>query len=345
MDKKDIKNLTLAGLKIELQKLSKPSYRASQIFHWIYKKGIQDFDSMPNLPKGFRDKLKQFYYIGTIKTRKHLKSIDKTEKILFELLDGNFIEAVLIYAEGRKTLCLSTQVGCKYACSFCASGAMHFKRNLSTSEILSQVLFFQHMLKHRITNFVFMGMGEPLDNYENVSKAILIMNLPDAMGIASRRVTVSTCGIIPGIEKFKELGIQVNLSISLHAANNKLRDKLIPINKKYPLEKLIGACEDYINTTGRMITLEYILIKGVNDSQDDADGLASISKRLEAKINLIPYSPVCNEASFKSPTKKDIEIFRKMLDNNRVNVTVRESKGKDIMAACGQLAGKQNLYV
>ena len=338
--KKDIKNLTLGEFKIELQKLSEPSYRAKQVFHWIYKKRANDFKEMANLPESLRDKLGHFYYIGTIKVQEHFKSKDGTRKVLFKLSDGNFIETVLIPSDKRETLCLSTQVGCKYKCSFCASGAMGFKRNLTTSEILSQALFFQHNLNHNITNFVFMGMGEPLDNYENTSKAILIMNNPDAMAIASRRITVSTCGIIPGIEKFKDLGIQVNLSISLHAANNKLRDKIMPINKKYPLEELVKACEDYINKAGRIITLEYILIKGINDSIQDIKELASIAKRLRAKVNLIPYSPICKAPSFKPPIDKDIDIFKAQLARNSVNVTVRESKGKDIMAACGQLAGK-----
>ncbi|MFA4992320.1 MAG: 23S rRNA (adenine(2503)-C(2))-methyltransferase RlmN, partial [Candidatus Omnitrophota bacterium] len=246
---------------------------------------------------------------------------------------------VLIPSGRRRTACLSTQVGCKYNCSFCASGKMGFKRNLAVSEILGQILFLQRELGHEITNFVFMGMGEPFDNYENVSKAISVMNSPKAMGIAARRITISTSGVIPGIKKLRELGLQVNLSVSLHASNNALRDKLMPINKKYPLEELVKACEGYISGGGRMITLEYILIKGVNDSKKDADGLASIARRLRAKINLISFSPVLG-SGFKPPLKKDVEIFKEILDNRKINVTVRESKGRDIMAACGQLAGK-----
>ncbi len=337
-DKKDIKNFTLEEFKKELEKISEPSYRAEQVFSWIYKKGTVDFSAMNNLPKAFKDKLSQSYYIGVIKPLKQLKSIDKTEKILFELDDAGKIETVLICAEKRKTLCVSTQVGCKYACSFCASGMKGFKRNLTVSEILSQILFAEHNLKHKITNFVFMGMGEPLDNYENVTGAIKIMNSPKAMAIAARRITVSTSGIIPGIEKFKSLGLQVNLSLSLHAADSKLRDRLMPVNKKYPLEKLLKACEDYIAGGGRMITLEYILIKDVNDSLKDADELAAAAKRLKAKVNIIPYSDVSNP-EFKTPLRKDIEVFKKRLLEKGINITVRESKGKDIMAACGQLAG------
>jgi len=336
---RDIKNFTLEEFKKELEKISESPYRAEQIFSWIYKKGAEDFSAMNNIPKLFMDKLAESYYIGDIKPLKHLKSIDGTaEKVLFELDDGNLIETVLIYSNKRKTVCISTQAGCKYACVFCASGMNGFKRDLSVSEILSQMLFLEYSLKHDITNFVFMGMGEPLDNYENVSKAIKIMNSPKAMGIAARRITVSTSGIIPGIEKFKELGLQVNLSISLHAANNRLRDSLMPVNKKYPIEKLIKACEDYIDGGGRMLTLEYIVLKDVNDSQKDIDDLSKIAKRLKAKVNLIPYSCVAG-LEFKSLLREDVENVESGLLKKGISVTVRESKGKDIMAACGQLAG------
>lgn len=341
MNKKDIKNFTLEEFEKELENISEPSYRAEQIFSWIYKKGVSDFSAMNNLPKLFREKLSQSYHIGAIKLLKHLKSVDQTEKFLFELSDGNLIETVLIYAWKRKTLCVSTQAGCKYACSFCASGMNGFKRDLSVSEILSQIMSIEHNLKHKITNFVFMGMGEPLDNYDNVSKAIKIMNSKKAMGIAARRITVSTSGIIPGIERFKELGLQVNLSISLHAVNNELRDTLMIVNKKYPLEKLLKACEDYMENCGRMLTFEYILLRGVNDSLKDIDELARIAKRLKAKINLIAYSPISG-LDFQAPLEKDVKIFEVELLKRGASVTVRDSKGKDILAACGQLAGESS---
>jgi 23S rRNA (adenine2503-C2)-methyltransferase len=337
MDKKDIKNFTLEELREEFKKNSEPSYRAEQIFSWIYKKGAEDFSAMNNIPKLFMDKLAKSYYICSIKPLKQLKSIDGTEKILFELSDGNLIETVLICSGKRKTACISTQAGCKYACVFCASGMNGFKRDLSVSEILSQALFLEHALKHGVTNFVFMGMGEPLDNYENMSRAIKIMNSPKAMAVAARRITVSTSGVIPGIEKFKALGLQANLSISLHAADNELRDRLMPINKKYPLGELLEACQDYINSGGRMLTLEYIVLKDINDSQKDIEGLSKIAKRLKAKVNLIPYSEVCG-VNFKAPLKKDVKDFESGLLKKGINVTIRESKGKDIMAACGQLA-------
>ncbi len=337
MDKKDIKNFTIEELRKELNKIREASYRAGQIFDWIYKKGICEFSKMNNLPGPLREKLSRVYRIGSIKLKEHLKSSDGTEKFLFELSDGHFIETVLIYSGSRKTVCLSTQVGCKFKCAFCASGTKGFTRNLSTSEILDQILFLQRVLRHKITNFVFMGMGEPLDNYKNLSKAILIMNSTEALEIGSRRITVSTCGVVPGIEKFKHLGIQVNLSVSLHAVDNKLRDVLVPINKVYPLEKLISSCEDYISEADRRITLEYVLIKGKNHSLKDVAGLSRIAKSLKAKVNLIPYSPVCGK-SFEAPLKKDILAFKAALVKGRINVTMRESKGGDIQAACGQLA-------
>jgi len=339
MDKRDIKNLTLEELEKEIVDMQEPTYRAGQIFFWLYQKGVHDFNQMANIPKALRDKLDQNYYISTLGLSEHLKSTDGTEKFLFKLSDGNFIEAVLIYAKNRKTMCLSTQVGCRFACSFCASGLKGFARNLTPSEIINQILFLQHNLKHKITNYVLMGMGEPLDNYENVSKAIMIMNDPEGMAIGARRITISTCGIIPGIKKLKDLGLQVNLSLSLHTTNNKLRDALMPINKRYPLEKVIKACEDFIDGTGRMITIEYILIRGKNDSLEDADELAAIAKKLKAKVNLVPCSTIHN-VNFQSTQRKNIDIFMNRLIKRGVNATLRESKGKDIQAACGQLAGR-----
>ena len=334
MQKKNIKNFTIEELKEELGKLSEASYRANQLFEWIYKKGARSFDEMGNLPKSFRDKLGRVFCLGGVKLKERLKSRDGTEKFLFELEDGGLIESVLIPSSSRKTICLSTQVGCKFGCAFCASGLKGFKRDLFPSEILDQIL----LAGEGITNFVFMGMGEPLDNFENLKRVIEIMNSPLGLGIGARRITVSTCGIIPGIRRFKEIDLQVNLSISLHAANNKLRSSLMSINKKYPLEELIAACNDF---SGRMITLEYILIKDKNDSLRDANELSHIAKKIKAKINLIPYSPVSGKR-FKVPTGKDIELFQKRLVKNSVNVTLRESKGKDIFAACGQLAMKNS---
>lgn len=337
MDKIDIKNLTLEELKNKIKRFSIPAYRASQLFDWIYKRRALEFSEMNNISLGLREKLDRYYYIGCISLKERLRSSDGTEKFLFELSDGNFIETVLIHARTRNTLCVSTQVGCKYGCVFCASGTRGFVRDLSPSEITDQILSAQKIIGDRITNLVFMGMGEPMDNYENIASSIVIMNSQEGLGIGSRKITVSTCGVIPGIERFAGLGLQANLSISLHAADNKKRSALMPVNKKFPLEKLIESCELFIKETGRKITLEYVLIKDKNDSIIDADGLSNIARKLKAKVNLIPYSPVYSK-SFESPSQKALNQFKDRLIKNKINVTVRDSKGKDIQAACGQLA-------
>ena len=287
-----------------------------------------------------RSKLEQAYYIGGFQLQAHLRSSDRTEKFLFKLADGNFIESVLIYAKQRKTICLSSQVGCKFACPFCASGSSGFTRNLTPSEITGQILFLQHKLKHKITNYVFMGMGEPLDNFENLKKALMIMNDSKGMDIGARRITISTCGIIPEIARLAQLGLQINLSVSLHGSNDELRNVLMPINKRYPLAKLIKACEDFRHKTGRMITLEYVLIKGKNNSLQDVDGLARIAKSLKAKVNLISYGKIPNR-KFQPPSKEELKVFMTALRENGVKVTLRQSRGEDIQAACGQLAGRE----
>jgi 23S rRNA (adenine2503-C2)-methyltransferase len=339
LDKKDIKNLTLEELRAELEAFGEQPYRAEQIYAWIYQKGALDFASLTDLPQKFRERLNQHYFLSALELFGHFRSKDKTEKFLFRLGDGNFIETVLIPTIHRETVCISTQVGCKFGCAFCASGLPGFTRNLTSSEIINQVLYLRGVVHASITNLVFMGMGEPLDNYQNVIKAIEIMNSAQGLRIAARRMTVSTCGLVPRIVRFKTLGLQVNLSLSLHAPNDALRNKLMPVNRKYSLEELIRACEDYIQGGGRKMTLEYVLIQDVNDSPQDAEGLAGIATRLKAKVNLIPYSPVAG-LNFKTPDDQTIEFFRQSLERNKVSVTLRRSKGADILAACGQLAGR-----
>lgn len=340
MDKKDIRNFTLQELKEEIKQIQEPGYRAGQIFYWLYQRGISDFNKMSDIPKILRDSLEKMYYIGSLQLAEHLKSTDGTEKFLFKLDDGNFIETVLIYAKQRKTICLSSQVGCRFACPFCASGRRGFIRDLTPSEITGQILFLQQKFKHKVTNYLFMGMGEPLDNLKNVKRVLMIMNDSRGMDIGARRITVSTCGVIPGIEELSRLGFQVNLSVSLHTPNDKLRNVLIPINKRYPLAKLIKAYRGFSNKTGRTITLEYILIKGKNDSLQDADGLAQVAKLLRAKVNLIPYSQIPQQ-KFQSPEQESLKRFLQKLKKRAVNVRLRQSKGKDIQAACGQLAGRK----
>jgi 23S rRNA (adenine2503-C2)-methyltransferase len=337
--KKDIRDLTLEELKAELEAMGERPFRAVQIFSWLYHKGASDFGGFSSLSKDLRDKLAARFSITRLELEARMESRDGTAKFLFKLADGQCIETVLIPSGKRKTLCLSTQVGCKFGCAFCASGLHGFKRNLTPSEITGQALYAAKTAGAEVTNYVFMGMGEPLDNFDNLAKAIRIMNAPEGLGIAARRMTVSTAGHIPGIGRLKGLDLQVNLSVSLHAVTDRVRDRLMPINKNYPLEKLIVACEDYVRSGGRMITLEYILVKGVNDGLNDADGLAGIARRLRAKVNLIAYSPVAG-LLFESPSDGDIGRFKRWLDERKVSVTMRVSKGKDIFAACGQLAGR-----
>lgn len=336
MKKKDAKSFTIEELRRDMTVVSEPRYRAEQIFSWLYKRRISSFDSMTTLPCRFRKKLDGLYYLSSFKLIKTHRSQDGTEKFLFELSDGNRIESVLIYSGARSTLCLSTQIGCKYACVFCASGLKGFIRNLKPSEILDQILFIEHKTKHKITNFVFMGMGEPLDNLENLTKVIKIMNYRGGLDIGARRITVSTCGIIPGIEKLSKLALQINLSISLHAVNDRLRNELMPVNRKYPLKQLIVACKKFIKERKRKITFEYILIKDKNDCLQDAELLSSLARGLEAKVNLIPFSRVYG-SEFQTPSSQKVALFKSWLVAKGIRATVRDSKGSDIQAACGQL--------
>jgi 23S rRNA (adenine2503-C2)-methyltransferase len=335
----DIKDLTLDELKVELEMMGERPFRAVQVFEGLYHKGLADFEDFSTLSKGLREKLVGRFSVGRLELEARFESRDGTAKFLFRLAGGPCVETVLIPAGPRTTACLSTQVGCKFGCAFCASGLHGFERQLAPSEIVGQALYLTKTLGLEITNYVFMGMGEPLDNFDNLVRAIRTMNAPEGLGIAARRMTISTAGHVPGIERLKGLNLQVNLSVSLHAVTDRLRTRLMPINRTYPLEKLVAACEEYIRSGGRMITLEYVLIKGVNDGLDDADGLAGIARRLRAKVNLIAFSPVAG-LPFETPSEAEVGRFRRWLEERKIRVTLRSSKGKDIFAACGQLAGR-----
>ncbi len=327
----DIKDLTLEDLKAWLRENGEPAFRAVQIFTWIYKRGKTEFPDFSDVPFELRKKLAGAFGLGRLEQAREVRAADGTEKILWRLRDRGFVETVIIPSGRRRTVCLSTQVGCKFGCGF--------KRNLSPAEITGQILELKRDRETELTNFVFMGMGEPLDNFDNLEKAVRIMNAPEGMGIAARRMTISTCGLVPGIERLAKLDLQINLSLSLHAANDALRDRLMPVNRKYPLEKVVAACEAYLASGGRMITLEYVVIKGVNDGLHDADGIAGIARRLRAKVNLIAFSPV-PQFSFVTPTDANVRQFARRLEERKVSVTIRLSKGRDIAAACGQLAGR-----
>lgn len=338
-EKKDIKGLTPEELMAELQDMAEPGYRAGQVFAWLHQKGRTDFHDFSDIPKSLQDKLEERFSITRLELGQRLSSPDGTEKLLFNLADGRFIETVYIPAARRGTVCVSTQVGCKFGCAFCASGFGGFSRNLTAAEIVSQVLYLRHVLKRLVTHVVFMGMGEPLDNFDEVSRALRLLNSAGGAAIAARRMTISTCGLVPGIERLKSLGLQVELSVSLHAADDELRDRLVPINRVYPLDRLWAALKDFVRATRRKVTLEYALIAGLNDSAAAADRLAGLARRIKAKVNLIPLSDV-GLPVFRASGRGAVEAFRQRLESQGVPVTVRRSQGGDIRAACGQLAGR-----
>ena len=338
-EKKNIAGMTLEGLRAVIEEAGEAGYRAEQAYARLFKRGDLDFALWADFPLALRGRLPELFESPRLELYGRLKSKDGTEKCVFRLRDGAIIETVLIPSGERTTVCLSSQAGCKFHCAFCASGLDGFKRNLGAGEIVGQVLAARAATGRPPTHVVVMGMGEPLDNFDALERALRILNDRRGLGLAARRITVSTAGHIPGIERFAKLGLQVNLSLSLHAATEKLRSELMPINRRYPLESLLAACERYVEGGGRKMTLEYILIGGVNDRPADAEGLARISKRIWAKVNLIPYSPVLG-LSFRTPAPRDVEAFKQRLEARRVPVTLRRSQGADILAACGQLAGR-----
>lgn len=334
----DIKELGLTELEDKLLSWGLPKYHAEQIFSWIYQKGAFDFSSMSNVPAALRKKLAGEFYILGLALADLQKSTDGTTKFLFELKDQNLIEAVNIPAAKRVTGCISSQVGCKFSCQFCASALKGFKRNLTVGEILDEVLYLKNNTRQaELTHIVFMGTGEPLDNYENVLKAIRVINSPQALNIGARRITISTSGIIPGIKRLAGEDLQVELAISLHAADDQTRSQLMPVNRRYPLEALIQCCHEYIAQTNRQITFEYILIKGLNSNLASAQNLVKLLKDLRlAKVNLIPANSI-PELKIIPPAKTEILTFKEYLFKSGINVTLRQERGQDIAAACGQL--------
>jgi 23S rRNA (adenine2503-C2)-methyltransferase len=333
-----ITELSLGELEHFMLDREEAIFHAKQVFSWVYKKGAVDFSSMSNLPESLRNNLKNEFSIFDLKLIKTSKSHDGTQKSLFVLKDGELVESVIIPSEKRISACISTQVGCKYACSFCASGVAGFERNLTPGEIIEEVLFLNKQIHpKKITHIVFMGTGEPLDNYDSLMKAIRLINSPDALGIGSRRITISTSGVIPGIEKLAQEGLQIELSVSLHSAEDKVRSLLMPINKVYTLQELINSCKDYINRTGRQITFEYILIKGMNASLECAQKLVKLLKGLKlVKVNLITANPV-KELNIEPPQRQEIILFKDYLMKHGLHATLRKPRGEDIEAACGQL--------
>ena len=334
----DIKELSLKELEDKLVSWDSPKYHVRIIYSWIYQKGAYEFSQMTNLPAGLRKKLADEFIILGLELADLQQSIDGTAKFLFALKDKNLIEAVSIPAARRLTGCISSQVGCKFACNFCASALGGFKRNLTSGEILDEVLYLKNNTKDAmLSHIVFMGTGEPLDNYEFVLKAIRVINSPEAFNIGARRITISTCGIIPQIERLALEDLQIELSISLHAADDKTRSQLMPVNKKYPLAELIKCCQAYIAKTNRQITFEYILIKDFNSDLLAAQKLVMLLKDLRlAKVNLIPANTI-PELKITPATSSQVDFFKEYLFKAGLNVTLRRERGQDINAACGQL--------
>ena len=330
-------DLDLIDLENFIEKNGEKKYRAKQIFLSLYKDRVSSYDEMTTLKKDFRDKLKEELEFPFIELVNRQVSSDTTEKFLFRLNDGNLIETVLMPHDYGYSLCVSSQVGCPMACSFCASGAFGFKRNLETYEMVLQVLDVEKYSNKHISSVVIMGIGEPFLNYDNVIKFIRIINNDNGIAIGARHITLSTSGIIPKIKDFEKENFQVNLAISLHASNNDLRNKLMPVNKKYPLEDLIDALKTYINNTNRRVTIEYILLDGINDFDSNAKELGKLFRGVNVYINLIPYNETSNNDYKRS---KRTNIFFDLLKKEGLNVTVRKGHGHDIDAACGQLRGK-----
>jgi 23S rRNA (adenine2503-C2)-methyltransferase len=341
--KTDIKSLSREELVVQLDKLREPAYRADQVLQWVYEKQAGSFDDMTNLPAGLRKKLADAFELNAVHALKTRNATDTTEKFLFQLRDQSLIETVLIPAtpgltssSDRHTVCVSTQVGCAYGCTFCASGLEGIKRNLSPAEIVDQILQVRKLSGQKVNNIVVMGMGEPLANYDNLMRALAIINAPWGLGIGARKITVSTVGLAPRIKQLAEEPIQLRLAVSLHGATDDVRERIMPVNKKYPLKELLAACDYYVNTKRRMMTFEYILIAGVNDTLEQAQKLGMIAKRLRAKVNLIPYNPV-EGLLWRRPERDRCKMFQHVLLQHGVASTLRTEKGTDINAACGQL--------
>ncbi len=320
----------------EILNLGLERYRADQILDWVFDKKVNDFEAMTNLSKEHRAFLKERFKIPFLKLLdKRVSQIDGTTKFLWELEDGETIESVLLYHPGRITACISTQVGCPIKCVFCATGKSGFVRNLSTAEIVAQVLSMEKEEKKKIGNVVYMGMGEPLLNYENVVKSIRILNHRKMGNIGIRRITLSTVGIPEKIVQLANEGLDINLAISLHAPSNFKRDELVPINRKYSIEEILEAVRFYQSKTGRRVTIEYVLIRGLNDEISDAKKLAEILRGLKVYVNLIPVNPV--DESLKKPSRERLLAFKRILSENGIEAEIRREKGSDIEAACGQL--------
>ena len=331
----DLKDFEYEELENFIVELGEKKFRAAQIYKWLHL-GVTSYDEMTDISKSLREKLEKISYVSTLKTEeKFISKLDGTVKYLFSLPDGNAVESVVMRYHHGLTICISTQVGCRMGCRFCASTIGGLYRNLTAGEILNQVIFAQKDLGERISNIVLMGIGEPMDNYDNVVKFLKNVNNEKGLNIGLRHITISTCGVVPGIIKLADEGLPVTLTISLHAPNDAIRDEIMPVNRSYKIAELLEACRSYIKTTGRRVTFEYAVIEGINSAVQDAKALAALLRGMQCHVNLIPVNPIA-ERSFRG-RRKTAELFQKTLEELGINATVRRTLGSDIQAACGQL--------
>ncbi len=335
----DLKDLSYGELEQLLLSVDEPKFRTKQIFSWLHK-GVTSFDEMTDISKKTKEKLSEIAFVSKLEIcEKYVSQLDKTTKYLFRLPDGNCVESVVMYYKHGVSICISSQVGCRMGCAFCASTIGGLYRSLSAGEILNQVIFAQKDIGERISNVVMMGIGEPLDNYDNVIKFLHNINHPTGLNIGYRHISLSTCGVVDKIYELAKEMLPITLSVSLHAPNDEIRNSIMPINKRYNIAELINACKDYIKETTRRISFEYSLISGVNDSKENARELAMLLKGMLCHVNLIPVNKV-SERGFEKGTKAEIESFKNTLISLGINATVRRELGSDINASCGQLRKK-----
>mgnify|MGYP001009579438 CR=1 FL=1 len=339
--KQDLKSMTLAEMQEAFAALGEPKFRAKQVFTWLHR-GATCFDEMTNLSKPLREKLDGLYFITAPRVaRKQVSKLDGTIKYLWQLGDGNCVESVVMQYHHGNTVCISSEVGCPMGCKFCASTLGGLVRRLTPAELLDQVLFSQLDSGLTISNIVLMGIGEPLDNFDNVMRFLELVNSPEGMNISMRHISLSTCGLVPKIDELAKRKLQLTLSVSLHAPNDEVRDRIMPVNKAYPSEELLAACRRYYQATSRRISFEYAMIDGVNDRPEDAKELLRRLKGLPAHFNLIPLNHV-EESPLKPSTRAAVAAFQKTLEDGGVTATVRRTLGGDIDASCGQLRRKYN---
>ena len=337
MDKKDIRSLSYEELKQEIEGFGEKAFRAKQIYEWLHVKLVDRFDEMTNLSKALREQLETHFVIPQIKmVERQISKIDGTNKFLFELDDGNVIESVLMRYKHGNSVCISSQVGCRMGCKFCASTIGGLVRNLRPSEMLGEIYQIQKITGERVSNIVVMGAGEPLDNYENFVKFVRLLSNENGLNISQRNITISTCGIVPNMKRLAEEGLQVTLALSLHGSTQEKRKVLMPIANKYELDDVLEACDYYFEKTGRRITFEYSLVHGVNDREEDAVELIQILRQRNCHLNLIPVNPI-KERDFQKPSRQSAENFKNKLEKSGINVTIRREMGSDIDGACGQL--------